>query len=221
MMDFEREWTAFLDRERNTAGGRRLERLMTELAGEKKMFESVLWPVFRSFDGFSLEYEIKSPSGVSIFVDALYHPLRLAFESEGYAPHAETITRDRFSFERKRVRTLALYGYTYFPFSRDELDKQAESCRQFLYEYLGRYTGSDDPSLRELTVYEREVIRYALRVNRAIQLQEVCGLLGLKKDAARKVLRQLADKQILKPSGSGKQKVRAYVPDDRAFRYVL
>lgn len=220
-MDFEREWTAFLERERKTAGGRRLERLMSELAGEKKMFESVLWPVFRSFEGFSLEYEIKFPSGVSIFVDALYHPLRLAFESEGYAPHAETITRDRFSFERKRVRTLALYGFKYIPFSRDELDKQAESCRQFLYEYLGRYTGSDDPSLRELSVYEREVIRYALRVNREIQLQEICGLLDVKEDTGRKVLKRLMDKQLLKPSGTGRTTIRAYVLDERAYRYIL
>lgn len=220
-IQFEQAWAAFLEKERKAAKGRRLERLMTDLVGEKKMFETVLWPVFRSFDGFSLEYEMKSTSGVSIFVDALYHPLRLAFESEGFVPHAETITRDRFAFERMRIRTLALYGYKYVPFSWDELDRQAESCRRYLYEYLGRYTGSDDPSLQELTVYEREVLRYALRVNRPIQLRDVLSCLGVKKDTGRHVLKRLMTKQIIRPSGHGRQKIRAYVLDDRAYNYVL
>jgi len=220
-MNFEQSWAAFLERERKTASGRRLERLMADLSGEKKMFETVLWPVFRSFDGFSLEYEIKSTSGVSIFVDALYHPLRLAFESEGFVPHAENITRDRFAFERMRIRTLALYGYKYIPFSWDELDRKAEFCQRYLYEFLGRYTGSDDPSLRELTVYEREVLRYALRVNRPIQMRDVQFCLGVKKDAGRHVLKQLMAKRIIRPSGQGRQKIRAYVLDDRAHNYVL
>lgn len=185
------------------------------------MFETVLWPAFRSFDGFSLEYEIRSTSGVNIYIDAFYHPLQLAFESEGFVPHAEKITRDRFSFERMRVRTLGLYGYMYIPFSWDELDKQADSCKRFVYELLGKYTGSDDPSLRELTVYEREMVRFALRTGRPFNLQDVFHCLGLKKDAARKVLKQLMEKQLIRPLGQGNQKVRAYVLDDRASTYIL
>lgn len=220
-MRFNREWEAFLERERMSATGRRLERLNGQLVGERKMFETVLWPTFQSFDGFSLEHEIKSASGVNIYIDAVYHPLQLAFESEGFVPHAEKITRDRFSFERMRVRSLGLFGYKYIPFSWDELDKQADSCRRFVYELLGKYTGSDDLALRELTVYEREMMRYALRTNRPFNMQDVTLCLGLKKDAARKVLRQLMDKQMIRPLGQGEQKVRAYVLDDRASNYVL
>ena len=56
-----------------------------------------------------------SLSGVRMFIDAFYEPLEIAFESEGFVAHAEKITRDRFNFERVRVRTMALYGYNMFP----------------------------------------------------------------------------------------------------------
>jgi len=220
-VNFEREWDSFLQREIQAAKGRRLERLQGELFGEKKMFREVLWPVFQSFEHFSLEYELKSITGVTIYVDALYHPLRLAFESEGFVPHAENITRERFSFERMRIRTLALYGYKHVPFSWDELDKHAESCRRFLYEMLGRYTGSDDHAVRNLSVYEREVIRCANRLLRPIKLQDVCECLGLKKEAARNVLRSLMEKKLVRPLGQGSKRIKLYVLEERAGNYIL
>lgn len=218
---FEREWKSFLERERKSAEGRRLERLNGNLVGERKMFESVLWPAFRSFEGFGLEYEIKSTTGVNIYVDAVYHPLKLAFESEGFVPHAENITRDRFSFERMRIRTLGLYGFKYIPFSWDELDKQADACIRFVHGLLGKYSGSDDPVLRELSVFEREMVRYALRTNRPFGMRDACLCLGLEKDTARKVLRRLTEKHLIRPLGKGRQKVRAYVLDERASAFIL
>lgn len=161
MMMPEQEWEKFVQSQRRTASGNRLERLKKNLVGEKKMFKEALWPVFRSFEGFSLEYEVKSLSGVHIYLDAFYHPLKIAFESEGFVPHAETITRDRFSFERMRIRTMAYLGYKFVPFTWDELDQHPEMCRRTVYELLGRYSGKDDRAYRELTVYEQEVLRYA------------------------------------------------------------
>lgn len=220
-MNFEEEWNLFLQRELHAAKGMRQERLTRDLVGEKKMFKEVLWPVFQSFDQFSLEYEVKSIAGVTLYIDAFYHPLRLAFESEGFVPHAENITRERFSFERMRIRTFALYGYKYIPFSWDELDKQAESCRRCIYELLGRYTGADDPAIRNLSVYEREVIRCALRLQRPLSLQDVHDCLGLKKDAARNVLRNLMEKRLIRPLGQGRQKIRRYMLAESASGYIL
>lgn len=83
----------------------------------------------------------------------------MIFECDGYVPHVELMTRDRFSFERMRVRSFALIGYKYIPFSRDEMDKKPEMCRRAVYELIGRYGGGD--RLMELPVWMREVLRHA------------------------------------------------------------
>jgi len=64
-----------------------------------------------------LKYEITSSSGVKMYMDVLYVPLLTALECEGFVVHAEKITRDRFDFEKTRVRSMAVNGITYMPFS--------------------------------------------------------------------------------------------------------
>ena len=110
---FEDDYSRFLDEQRASASGQRLENLQKDLIGEKKRIKEVLWPVLKSFDGLSMEHELVSTTGVKIYVDVFYEPLGIAFESEGFVVHAENITRNRFLFERMRIRTLAMYGYKY------------------------------------------------------------------------------------------------------------
>lgn len=218
---FEREFDLFWKEQVSSASGRRLERLNQDLIGEKKMFREVLWPVFKSFDGFTLEYEMKSTSGISIFVDAFYQPLKFAFESEGFVPHAEKITRDRYSFERKRIRSMVLYGYKYIPFSWDEIEKDPEGCRRSVYELIGRFSGSDEAAYRDLSVYEREVIRYVLYLNRQFRVEDVSYCLQLEQSASRRVLRKLLEKQLIRPAGKGRQKIRIYELTEQASKYML
>lgn len=220
-MKFDSAFNAFLKEQIRTASGRRLERLQKELVGEKKMFREVLWPVFQSFEGFTLEYELKTATGISIFIDTLYHPLAFGFESEGFVPHAENITRDRFAFERGRIRTMVLNGIKYIPFSWDELESRPETCRRSIYELLGRFTGSDDRALKELNVYEREIIRYAMRLQRSFGLTDACYCLQLGPEAARRVLRGLLEKGLIVALGKGRKSIRAYALDKRAFDYML
>jgi hypothetical protein len=221
-MDFEQKWSEFVQREKQSATGKRLERLKKDLTGEKKMFAEVLWPVFQSFDGFSLEYEFRNRSGVSMFVDAFYHPLNFAFESEGFAYHAEMITRDRFSQERERIRTLVWYGYHYIPFSWDELDKKPEACRRSVYELLGKYGASSrDRAIRELNVWERETIRYVYFLNRPFRLQEVEYCLGCENDKCRKIVRSLMEKGLVRPAGAGRVKIRLYECTELAQQYLF
>ena len=107
---FEVEFDKFVERQKKTANLQRLEQLNKDLTGTVVMFKNVLWPVFRSFDGFILEHEIQTSSGVKLYIDAFHEYLKFGFESEGYVPHAQNITRDRFNFERMRVRTMSAYG---------------------------------------------------------------------------------------------------------------
>jgi hypothetical protein len=217
---FEREFKKFLEEQQRTASGLRLEHLQKELIGEKKLFSEVLWPVLKSFEGFILEYEMVSLSGVRMFIDTFYVPLEIGFESEGFVAHAEKITRDRFNFERMRVRTMAMYGYKYVPFTWDELDKNPEACRRMVYEMLGRTSGGQGLVNRELTVNEREVLRYARRLNRPFRLNDVCYCLQKGPDASRFVLRQLMDLRLIQPLRQTKHRHHEFIIVEQASNYL-
>jgi hypothetical protein len=168
-----------------------------------------------------MESEMVSTTGVKIYIDVLYQPLGLAFESEGFVVHAESITRDRFSFERMRVRTIAIYGYKYIPFSWDEIDKRPDACRRSVYELLGRFSSTAGIALKELTVSEREVLRYALRLNRPLRLQDACFCLQMRPDATIRVLRKLMEKKLIIPINKGTQRHHEYGVEEKAMHFML
>lgn len=136
---FEKLFELYLNEQKRSANGRRLEMLQRNLTGEIKLLKEVLWPVLGSFDGLEMEHEMIGMSGMRIFGDFYYKPLQLIFEGEGFVSHAEMITRDRFDFEKMRIRTIAQYRYTFYPFSWDDLDKRPEACRRAVYALLGMY----------------------------------------------------------------------------------
>ncbi|QGG55207.1 hypothetical protein [Paenibacillus sp. B01] len=117
----------FVANERASAKGQRLEMLERDLHGTLKLLEKAILPVFNSLDGFSLEFEFKSSYGYNYYADVYYKPLHAIFECDGFVPHAELMTRERFAWERQRSRAISLGGYRYLPFSYDELDKKKRS----------------------------------------------------------------------------------------------
>jgi hypothetical protein len=151
---FSEEFDRFLEQQKSEARGQRLEMLNKNLSGTRRMLEA-MWPALKSFQGITLE------------------PLGFALESEGFAVHAEKITRDRFDFEKVRVRTMDAYNYKYVPYSRDELGNKPEWCLRDFYELLGRFSSSPGGKLMELTVYEREMLRYAECMVRPLRLEDV------------------------------------------------
>ncbi|CAM3641010.1 hypothetical protein COLU111180_00780 [Cohnella lubricantis] len=220
MSKFSSVFEAFLEEQKKSAAGQRLEMLKKDLTGTKKLLEVVAWPALRTLDGVQLEHEFVSSSGVRIYIDAYYEPLRLALECDGYAAHGENLTRDRFSFERMRIRSAALQGYRYFPFSYDELDKKPEMCQRALFELLGRYESPLDSALRTLPVYEREVLRLGWSRNgRPFAEVRECLLIG--DDGARSLLRKLVQKELIQPIGSGVQRYHSYKLTDMADNYLL
>ncbi|MEX2416591.1 MAG: hypothetical protein WD424_10635 [Paenibacillaceae bacterium] len=218
---FEQEFEKLLHAQRLSAKDARLEQLQKNLVGEKKLLEVVVWPVLKSFDGIILEHEIVSTTGVKIYIDVFYEPLELGLESEGFVVHAEGITRDRFTFERMRIRTMLMYGYKYVPFTWDELEKRPEACRRFMYELLGRFSSSSGKALEELTVSEREVLRYALRLNRPLLLKDACYCLQWGPRASRRVLIKLLENKMIRPLVPNKERCHAYVLEEKVHQYML
>ncbi|MEK0313839.1 hypothetical protein [Cohnella sp. 56] len=199
---------AFIERQRSSAKGQRLEMLNRDLSGTIKLLTDILLPVFGTLEGFHLEYEIVSATGVKLYADIYYEPLGLVFECDGYVPHVELMTRDRFSFERMRMRSFALIGYKYVPFSRDEMDKKPEMCKRAVYELLGRY-GSGGDQLLGLPVYMREVVRNAAS-GASFTQREAREWLLLQQDKTRSVLRDMLKEGWIELVGGSEKRNHHY-----------
>lgn len=209
-MDLEEIIERFVEEQRASARGQRKELLERDLSGTIKLLE-YLWTVLGSFEGITLEYEFIGANGERNYIDIYYEPLGIGFECEGFVSHAETITRRRFSYEKRRVRRKARLQIVYYPFSRDELDYEPEMCRQELREIIGIHTSvAGSRAMELLSVYEREVLRYGLRLMRPLKLEDVKYCLGCKYARARKVIDQLESKNMLKAVGSGTMRFHEY-----------
>ncbi|MGN7457043.1 hypothetical protein ACTHPH_19710 [Paenibacillus pasadenensis] len=208
----------FIEKERSGAKGQRLEMLERNLHGTIKLIETVLFPVFGSLDGFRLEYEFKSPNGYNFYADLFHEPLQTVFECDGYVPHAELLTRERFSMERQRIRTMTLFGYRYLPFSWDELDKKGEQCRRAVYELVGRCGhGNANQGIRALPIQDRELLRLAAN-GRIFRQPDAQAWLGLKEDTVRKITRRLMDQGWLAAKGNGNARHHAYHITDKGWK---
>lgn len=213
---FEPAFEKFLEQQKLTATGARRERLDKVGAGEKQLLRAI-WNVFKSFDGFHLEYEMLSLNGVKLYIDVFYEPLGIAFECEGFVVHSENITRERFAFERMRVRSMTVRGYTYIPFTYDELEKKQDACQTYLYTLLGRFGSSvKSGALLELRVQERELLRHVNRLDRRFNAKDAAECLNYSTRASRDILHALVAKQLILPVGLGTQRHHYYELSDSA-----
>lgn len=219
---FETEFDRLLEKQLRSAKGQRLEMLKKDKTGEKRLFCEVIRPVLpTAADELIMEYELQSMSGVRIYLDFFLPRLRWALECEGYVAHAEKITRDRFDFEKARVRAMAAYRITPIPFSWDEITHKSEACRRSLYELLGRQSVVPDAAYTDLSVYEREVIRYAIWLNRPLRMKDIFHCTGKKKDTAIKILQGMVAKELIVPLYQGKQRIYQYMLTEKARRYLI
>jgi len=219
---YEAEFDRLLERQIRSAEGQRLEMLKKDKIGEKRLYCAVIRPVLPSAaDEIVMEYEIPSMTGVRIYLDFYLPSLRWALECEGFVAHAEKITRDRFDFEKARIRAMAAQRITPIPFSWDEITNKPEACRRALYELLGRQTAVPGAAYADLTLYEREIIRYAIWLNRPLQFKDFIDCTGMKKDFIRKILKTMMKKELIAPLNQGKQRVYYYVLTEKARQYVL
>lgn len=199
----------FLKDQMKGAEGRRREMLEKGLTAEIAMLKELIWPVLGSLEDVEMEFELVSMAGIRIYADFCLLKYRMILEVEGFVVHAEKVTRQRFDFERMRIRTFAEQGYIFVPFTWDELMKQPEACRRTLYAIIGKL-GGDGVRHDGLGVREKEVLRCALALNRPIRLADVRGCLKLSEPSSRKVLKMLVHKGYLLPEGSGAMRVHAY-----------
>lgn len=215
---FERMWVLFLEEQKKGARGQRLAKLQEDLTGTMQLLKTVVWPVFRTFDDLSLEHGVRTRSGSRIYVDVFHTKLRIAFEEEHYVTHAELVTRDRYNFERFRVRSLANRRLVYYPYSRDELVKRPDLCRQELLELIGSLGNMEGSGLMDLPVYEREVIRCAALATGPFRPGEASHWLGISRKSTGKILKTMEEAMLLRRVGGGDNRVFAYELSEKAWQ---
>jgi len=110
---------------------------------------------------------------------------------------------------------------TPIPFSWDEITNKPEACRRALYELLGRQTAVPGAAFEELTLYEREVIHYAIWLNRPFGLQDMMTAIGKKEDYVRKVLREMKNKELVVPFTRGNQRIHRYILTEKARQDLI
>jgi hypothetical protein len=199
-MRFEQEWEQFVEGQRREAKGMRREMLERDLTGSRKMCE-ILREVFGTLDSLTLENEFMSTTGIKIYADVFHSQSGSVFEADGYVVHAEKITRERFAFERMRMRSFVMLGCRYMPFTWDELDKKPDVCKRAVFELLGRCGNSGRGEWLALEVHERELVRCAMVHPGTFSLPDACGWLRWGPQPTRKVLRRLMDKDLVRPEG--------------------
>ncbi len=217
----DKEYETLLEEQRNMASGPRLELLQKHGEAERKLLINIVWPVRQSFKGLILEKEIVTLTGAKAYIDVFDETVFFGLEAEGYTVHAGNITRARFDFERNKARSMSALGIRYIPFSYDEMDKKPEVCQRSLFELYGKYgTNADSATYKEATSSERELIRYAMRLGRPFQMQEMRSCLGKGPEACREIVRGLVSKGIVHPVKPGLKRNHFYTLDKDAGRLL-
>jgi hypothetical protein len=218
---FEEEFEKLLEVQKAAATGQRSEMLNRNLTGTKLLMKNLLLPVFGKSDGMVLEYEMTGPSGVKIFGDVGLPSLRLIVEEDHFITHAEKVTRDRFSFERARARSVAVNLFIYFPYSRDELEKRPEESQRSLYELLGKLGTKEGTGLMKLPVYEREVLRCAWLRGQTFRLGDVSEWLLLGRETCRKIIWEMQKKELVCSVGGGPKRCYEFHITEKSLQLLM
>jgi len=203
---FEDEFNELLRKQQAEARGQRKEKLEGDIAGTKKMLE-VIYPVIETLEGIVLEYEMVSLSGIKIYGDAFVRRLKSVLEEEHFITHAELVSRKRFSFERARARSVAVFGYSYFPYGRDELEQRPDECRRDFRALIHAKATIATDKYANLSVLEREALRYAVMQIVPIDLSSLSGWLHLKRETTSKVAKSLIAKGLFNQVGGGSRRI--------------
>ena len=95
-MNYEREYNAFLMRQKEGRSGESLRRLQEGHGYLEQLFlQTVWWPAAGSLDHLFAEYEISNFTHGFRFLDFAYlrPPYRLCFELDGFGTHAKDLNR--------------------------------------------------------------------------------------------------------------------------------
>ncbi|CAH1214344.1 hypothetical protein PAECIP111891_04077 [Paenibacillus allorhizoplanae] len=221
---FEVAHDVFIAYHASTRKGDSLRRLLEGHSHAEKLFLlQVWWPAFKHFNDLHPEYEVKDFRDGTRFLDFAFikHTLKLAIEIDGFTTHASQISRSQFSDHLIRQNHLIIDGWRILRFSYDDIKDRPRMCQQILQQFMGRYLGMNDASVKVISYVEKEVLRYAINLETLLTIQDVCQVLSIKEQKARRVLKVMLEKELLESVGKGTQRIKYYRPTAEALEQLI
>ncbi|WP_313639563.1 hypothetical protein [Paenibacillus sp.] len=173
--------------------------------------QNVWWPLFESLDDLHPEYEVYDWNRKSQFLDFAFLPQSgssLGIECDGFQSHVKDIDRERFNYAVNRDTFLTGMGWKMIHFSVDDLQHRPEVCRMLLQLVLAPHLARKSAGV-DILSEEKEVLRLAWRLGRAIRPKDVTTHFSINFRTARRLLQSLSEKELLKPANMG-ERVRYY-----------
>lgn len=209
---FESAHAAFLRQHLNLRSGERRGRLERGHQYAEKLFlEKIWWPLVGNFDHLHPEYEIYDWNRRSQFLDFAFitgNGDQIGIECDGFQSHIKDMDRERFSYALNRDTFLTGMGWKMLHFAFDDIQRRPEVCRMLLQmSVMPIMAGtSANPTL---TPMQKDVLKLAWRLGRAIRPKDVMEVYDLSFRPARNVLTQLVGLGLITPRDNGKQ-IRGY-----------
>jgi hypothetical protein len=173
------------------------------------MLRHIWWVAFGNFDYLHPEYEITDFFQGQRFLDFVFirGPIKIVFEIDGYGPHLRDISRRQFCDQWVRQMHLTNDNWIVVRIGYDDVKERPRLWISLILQMMGRLFGNPDKQLTEVDCIEREVIRYALRVNCPIKLKDVQSVLQCGPRSARGIVHCLVEKKWLISAGGGKERI--------------
>ncbi|MDB5054835.1 MAG: hypothetical protein JWM44_2885 [Bacilli bacterium] len=212
-MSFEFAYSEFIKFHEKKLRGESLRRLKEGHGYAEKLFlEQVWWPAFGHFENLYPEYEIYDFRDGIRFIDfaLLRDSHHLAIEIDGYGPHSQKMSRSQFSDQWMRQNHLIIDGWKILRFSYDDVKERPRMCEQLIQQFMGKWFSKSLKEPGQLSSEEKDILRLSLRLKQSITPKDVCTLLNIEQQKARKLLHALIEKQFLVPGGRGRQRLYCY-----------
>ncbi|MDR6551069.1 DNA-binding response regulator [Paenibacillus qinlingensis] len=217
-------YEAWLDKQRKSLTGEALRRLNEGHAHNEKLFVHDLWlPAVGNLDFLHAEYEVTNFRDGFFYLDFAYirPPYLINWEVDDFSSHGKQVTRRSFEYERERQNQLMLDGWQIYRLPLDAIKEKPRRCQQFIQQVLGKlYGGGGVTTDVKLSLKQREILRFATQIQRPFMPQEVCELLAIKGQHARKLLHELVQSELLLPA-SGSNRIRTYRLGNKAMHHYI
>jgi very-short-patch-repair endonuclease len=220
-MEFEQEHARFIQYHLERRSGERRGRLERGHQAAEKLFCQNIWWVLRAeFQDLHPEYEVTDWRGISYYCDFVWitRAVKLIIEIKGYGPHVRDMDRQRYCNELNRETFLSAMGYQVISFAYDDVAHRPELCITLLRMVFSRYQAPTSPT-DLASVAEREIIRLACLLARALRPIDVVNHLQINYRTAVQALKSLCTKGYFTAATgvSGKHIVR-YELQQRALQ---
>lgn len=212
MRSFESAYSDWMNMHLSKRRGERLRRLKDGHGfGEKLLLQQAWWPAVGNFELLHPEYEFIGSDGNYYFMDFGYErlPKPSGVEVDSFSVHARDVDRDTFSRGLVRQNEIVLSGWNMLRFSIDKLKEDPLHCQRTIVRMLEHWYGEDNRALLDLPLYQREIVRLAMRSTVPVTPEMASLILGKGLKLTRSQLHELVERGWLENVG-GDARIRSY-----------